>query len=481
MKTLNKILLFSLLIISFTACTNNSSTSSDEVTKHKITIFYSNDEHGWMEPNDYYDGAPGLSGVWKELEGYHKDSSLVLSGGDMWTGPAISTWMKGESMVDVMNTMGYSAAALGNHEFDFTVDELRKRVDEMKFPMLSANILEKSTGNVPDFVKPYEIIEINNIRVGIIGLSTLSTPTSSKPENVKDYKFTAYNEAINKYAPEVKEKGADVIIIIGHISGKDMRSLAPTAKLNGIHFIGGGHSHESILEIYNDVLLVQSSSGMRKYTKVELNYDSSTKKATFSSYKMKQNNMHIYDKVTLSVVKKWQTETAKTLAVKIGYCSPYLARSSIGLRNMVVDSWFHTFPNADVAISNSGALRQNINEGKITVESIVSLLPFDNEILKLELTGKQLKECVETYDLGGMNTIGGYYLMNSEKISDSKTYTVLVNDYIYSLPDAKFSEFDSTPEKTGVHYRQPVIDWIKSKNSNESNPINKYLDYRRRK
>jgi len=147
--------------VSFTlvvnSCNENQETPLPE--KKILTVFYTNDEHGWMEPfDDLAGGASGMLGRWKEVEGYDgKDSFLVLSGGDMWTGPAISSWFKGESMVNVMNAMGYDAAAIGNHEFDFTVEVLTNNMSKMNFPLLSANIKEKNSGNIPSFAKPYLI------------------------------------------------------------------------------------------------------------------------------------------------------------------------------------------------------------------------------------------------------------------------------------------------------------------------------------
>ena len=95
--------------------------------------------------------AANLVGLWRTAEGYQADGSfLLLSGGDMWTGPAISTWFQGQSMAEVMNAMGYDAAAVGNHEFDFGLEMLKARAAESEFPFLSANIRTKADGTTPE-------------------------------------------------------------------------------------------------------------------------------------------------------------------------------------------------------------------------------------------------------------------------------------------------------------------------------------------
>ena len=114
-----------LFIFQFNSCAEISGFQNGNA---HIVILYTNDEHGWMEANDKSDGAAGMFGLWKDKEGYNEDGNyLILSGGDMWTGPALSTWFEGESMVDVMNAMHYDAATVGNHEFDFKIEGLRKR------------------------------------------------------------------------------------------------------------------------------------------------------------------------------------------------------------------------------------------------------------------------------------------------------------------------------------------------------------------
>ena len=151
------LLFISFILFSCQQQTANLNQSSEDHTR-RIVILYTNDEHGWMEPNDQNGGAPGMMGLWKYRENFKIDGPfLILSGGDMWTGPAISTWFEGKSMVEVMNAMEYDASAIGNHEFDFKVEGLYERIDQADFPYLSANIREKASGEIPDFADLSEL------------------------------------------------------------------------------------------------------------------------------------------------------------------------------------------------------------------------------------------------------------------------------------------------------------------------------------
>jgi 2',3'-cyclic-nucleotide 2'-phosphodiesterase (5'-nucleotidase family) len=230
-----------LSLFQFSSCTDIS--GSENGNAH-IVILYTNDEHGWMEANDNAAGAAGMFGLWKEKEGYREDGNfLILSGGDMWTGPAISTWFEGESMVDVMNTMHYDAATVGSHEFDFKIEGLRKRHTQSKFPYISANLRNKSDGKIPDFVDPYIIKEIDGIKIGIIGLTTTSTPRTTFPDNVVDYDFIPYLDALNEIVPLIKKDGAEFLMIDGHICSYVMKALAPESNRLGISLITGGLWH----------------------------------------------------------------------------------------------------------------------------------------------------------------------------------------------------------------------------------------------
>jgi 2',3'-cyclic-nucleotide 2'-phosphodiesterase (5'-nucleotidase family) len=124
-----------------------SATPQIAAQPKRLTILYTNDEHGWLVAQKAKDGssvggAAEMLGRWRQQEGYTPDGPfLVLSGGDMWTGPAISSWFNGDAAAEVLNLMGYQAAAVGNHEFDFGLDVLRRHAKDAKFPFLSANLV----------------------------------------------------------------------------------------------------------------------------------------------------------------------------------------------------------------------------------------------------------------------------------------------------------------------------------------------------
>jgi len=322
---ITKFVLF-VLLVSAISCTFNNESKDDNIKE--IVVFYTNDEHGWMEPTDEFDGAPGLYSSWKNDDAYDgSDKFLILSGGDMWTGPAISTWFKGKPMMEVMNAMGYDLSAIGNHEFDFKVEHLNQQLDSINFPLISANIIDKQTGEIPSFAKPYVILESNGVKVGIIGLSSLSTPYTTFPENVVDYEFTSYSDAIEKYSGIAKDNGAEVLFIIGHICENEMEELVPVAKKCGVCLIGGGHCHKKVLKMLDGILLIESGSKMENYVKVKLQYNKSDENVTIDTYNIVSNKNGYSDTVIQNIVDYWKNKVDDVLSDKIGYCSETIEES----------------------------------------------------------------------------------------------------------------------------------------------------------
>ena len=465
----------------FSLCRNTESSPTappvDPDSTRCITILYTNDEHGWMEVSQYSDGAAGMMGLWREKEGYSEDGPfLILSGGDMWTGPAISTWFQGESMIEVMNTMNYDAAAIGNHEFDFNIDVLQQRISEANFPLLSANIRYKGTDEIPDFAIPYIIIEVNGIKVGLIGLTTTTTPTSTFPEHVADLDFISYETALQEIVPEVKSNDAELLIVIAHIPEYEMRTFAPFVSSMGIPLLLGGHGHEVVNDCIGSTTILEAGSYMRYYGKVEINFNTELDSVITIESGIYDNLDTTPDPAVEAVVSYWRTMTDNELSQVIGYADQTIDQESDLMFNMVTDSWLWAIPPADISLTNKGGIRQSIPSGDITLSTIVGVLPFDNDIVELDLTGSQLINSIGYLIVGGMTTIGEYRLSDGTPIFQDSVYQVLTIDYLYSRTDYPFQEYDPVPYNTSISYRQPVIDWIKSMNTSQANPLNPYLD-----
>src|SRR5436305_3649898 len=192
------------------------------------------DSHHESKTAPAYGGLPLIAGYLNVLRANH-GRVIVVDSGDLFQGTLESNFFEGEPVVKGYNALGYDAAAVGNHEFDYgpvgpdsvarlpgedPLGALKKITKEAKFPFLSANLTEKATGKTPSWAKRYIIVEANGARVGIIGLSTPDTPNTTMAANVALLNFGDPVAATVSAAKELRAAGVDAIVVIAHMGGR---------------------------------------------------------------------------------------------------------------------------------------------------------------------------------------------------------------------------------------------------------------------
>jgi len=459
-----------------------------------FTIFYTSDEEGYLESrSDRSKTYGGSANVMAELKkhGYHPgfNDSLLLSGGDMWTGPPISTWFEGLPTVQVTNAMGYDAAAIGNHEFDFGQDVLRRNKKEAKFPFLSANLLVAETGKPPDYCLPYIIHEVNGVRIAIIGLTTRMSSGIVIPDNISGLKFTDYAEALRHAVPKAIAEGAQLPIVIAHMCHDELQSLIPVASELSIPLLAGGHCHQLENIEREGVRIINPGAHWQAFAKVNITFDTVTGKtlntmAEFVSIEHPVGeNPGAPDPAVEAIVAEWAGKVKEALGEVIGYTENGI-RTGWPLFNLLTDSWLWAYPDADIAISNFGGFREAFPPGEIARSDIMATWPFRNEIVSVELTGRQILEnllCCGgavgglSYSHSGDQVIAT--LKNGNDLDPGATYRVLINSYMYSGGDNYlFRTQNSNGYSLGVRMEEPVIKWIQSQKTSPRRPLETLLD-----
>lgn len=460
--------------------------------QREIVILRTNDEHGFLLPTeskDFYEGGAAYAATSWLRKGCNpadsKGNVLLLSGGDSYTGSAISTWFRGESAVEAMNAMGYRASAVGNHEFDWGQDELAKRAQQARFPYLAANILNRDTGSTPGFVQPYAIVEVAGLRVGLIGLALKQTPDVTNARNVDGLIFEDYAPTLRKWVPEVRRKGAQIVLVESHICPDDLLVLAQQVADLGIAMFEGGHCHSARATSAGGALVAASSAHWNDYILTRLTVDvgtgavTGTKQEIVTVLTLKSPTSPIKPEPGVQqVIDTWSQRTQLALGEVIGYTKAGLPQGSRLLRNLLVDSWLWAFPDADAALSNEGGFRQGIDTGEITLGEIVSVFPFENEIYQVAITGSQLAQAIaeapEPMVLGGIRRIANGQIVlikDGSALRPNEQYRVLINDYMYNNARYPFKRLDRAPYQTSALWRQPVADWIRAQHSDRDHPI----------
>ncbi len=429
------------------------SYSPAHAEEREIRILYVNDFHGFAEPykplgSDRLEGgAAYLAAKINELR--KERPSLLLAAGDMIQGNIWANFFLGKPVIELMNQMRFDAMTVGNHEFDFGRAMLEKRISEAHFPVLGANVQGMEA------LRPYVIRDIAGIKVAIIGVVTEDTPRTTNPGNVAGLSFLPPADTVRRYIQELHRK-ADIVVVLSHIGLSADRYLA--AQVKGIDIIVGGHSHtrlEKPVRVGKTIIVQAWEHGKalgvldltlkdRKITRFEGRLEEIRPKADER------------DDAVMSMVEKYQRKVDSLLDERIGETEIDLDGENVrkketNLGDFVADIIRKTAA-ADAAIINGGDIRTSIRKGVIRVKDIYTVLPFDDYIVAVKLTGKQITEALEhgvskikegsgrfpqvsglsfTFDpseKAGSRVKG--VLIGGQQLEPEKQYSVATNDFI---------------------------------------------------
>lgn len=444
----------------------------------ELNLIFTSDEHGWMLNEGKNGGAAEMYNQWLTMDSIKSKNTLIVSGGDNYTGTAISTFTKGKSMQEVMNAMGYNVSAIGNHEFDYGLTELNKLISEADYNYVAANVKFKHPIDTNKNLSPYVIKEIGGIRVAFLGLSNTLTPALSSPKNVKDVQFIDYEHVLNQMAKKVSN--CEIKVLLTHICSDELKKLIPIAKKNGFSVILGGHCHTKFAELIDSVAVVEGNPYMRGYAKINMRYDEISRKVIFLNAEQIPLTSKIKAPEIESVITKWKDSTDKVLKQPLGYSDSEFETNSPALINLILNSWLRNNPDAKVAMANRGGIRQPLPKGEITLANIMGILPFDNELYVVEMTGKAIKEIYEKRKpfISGVNQLENYKFEDGTYMLDDAKYFVVIPDFIYNNGD-NYSIKDCSKyiRNTGENPRDPLVKYLRKLNTSWNNSLTKYLDY----
>lgn len=464
--------------------TSEAGTADQKLVQ--ITILYTNDEHGWMEGMEAGQGAAELVGLWRREDGYDEDGNfLVISGGDNWTGAAISTWFDGQSMVEVMNSMGYDSATIGNHEFDFGLEGLQERLEEAQFPYLSANLRSKESGELPQElgIQAYTLVEVGGVQVGIIGLTSTSTPYTTNPVNVSSFEFIDYEQALREIVPQVRAAGAQMVLVPAHACVGEMLAVAEQVQDLQIDLFGSGHCNEFFAEEAGGSLVISGGYHMSGYAYATFAFNPGSGEAEPVEYGVRDNENAPADESVASVVEKWREASQAELNLTIGYLEDEIGQRSDEMQALITESWLWAYGNADAALTNLGGMRASIPAGDLTMGEIYGVMPFNNVLVEVQLTGQEVLKMIgwggDRLAIGGLRrqSINWIVEKTGELLDRQATYSVLVNDFMYAGGDnyTMLAEYDPQGYNTGIDWRQPVVDWILAQDSSAQVPLDKAI------
>ncbi len=486
------------------------------ITDISVQLLGINDFHGQLDySKDLKDaegkvvatvgGADYLAAYLEKYKATNNNTLLIHAGDAVGASRPVSALLQDEPTIDFLNRMGFAVGTVGNHEFDKGSAELLRLINGGKnpksgkdfaganFPYVVANVVDESGKLLLD---PYVIKEVGGVKVGFIGVVTNITPTIVSPAGVKGLTFTNQTEAVNKAVAELKAKGIKSIVVLAHdpFSGKND---APTGEVvdlansidDEVDVIFGGHDHGKLNAMVDGKLVIESYSYGTAFSDVDLVVDRATQNITAKKadiVDVKHEGI-TPDAAITKMISEYLELNAPILNAPVGKTAAALTRAAnadgeSALGNLIADS-MRIQMDADFGFMNSGGIRNDMPAGNVTYGDMFSIEPFGNVMIKLTVTGSQLKALLNQQWGGAKTRIGqisgftykyddskpaGEKIIELKKadgtpIEDTASYTIAVNDFTASGGDGFTVLKEGTNRVAGPVDLDAFITYVKEK------------------
>jgi 5'-nucleotidase len=469
-----------------------------------LSIVGTSDLHGHVEQ------LPLFAGYLNNLRARRQGDGAVLlvDAGDMFQGTLESNLGEGDVVVEAYGALGYDAVAIGNHEFDFgplgpavkaerAGDDprgaLKARARQARFPFLAANLRRAQAGGLGPLlawpnVRPSVMRTVAGVPVGIVGVTTRDTLTTTLVANVSDLAVEPLVTAIDREATALRAQGARVVIVAAHAGGKcsefgdaddlsscdgDQEIMQVARKLppGAVDVIAAGHTHAAMAHRVNGIAVVQAHHAGRAFGRVDLVVDRGSGKVVAAHIQPPQPLCPAEGPAATSCTPgPYEGRPVRPDARLAAVIAPARARATAlrqrqlgvtltgqvtavrdaecALGNLFADLMREARPDADVAMTNGGGLRADLPAGALTYGDLFQAMPFDNRFARIRLSGKALRQLVASNlrHGGGFLSWSGITVdarcaqgqvdvilrRNGRPVADDEQLTLLTSDYLAS-------------------------------------------------
>ena len=474
-----------------------TSIAPDTASPHLATgrwlrILATNDFHGTFEPRRDSRGVArgGAATLAAEIRRARDEcraptcTALLLDGGDEFQGTPASNLAYGRPVVTLFNRLGRAASALGNHEFDWGQDTLRARMREARYPILGANVTDASGKDI-DWIRDDAIVTAGALRVGIIGVATVATPTTTKPQNVSDLRFIDPIPVVNARAKALRARGAQMVIIVAHAGG--FCSQTPTPSCDGeifelakgvterIDAIVAGHTHSPLTTVVNRIPIVKARSHGSALGILDVSLSGADPvivlRDVLPDRIAPDPGVDSFVKSVMEPLRAIVNRPIATLAEPM---------SDLVLGNFMADA-YRAAGGGDVAVMNRGGVRSSLDSGTVTYGELFEIAPFANMLVRLTMTGAGLRSWLEkavsqrqilarlsgvivTYDSTRTagNRLVSVTLSDGRPIVDTQAYRFVYSDFLHANGDGlQATEGVQRVEELGIVDIDALIEFVR--------------------
>jgi 5'-nucleotidase / UDP-sugar diphosphatase len=424
-----------------------------------VVIMHTNDIRGHILPGPDAGGSARLATVVRQVR-----PDLMLDAGGIFSGSLISDTFQGEPVVAAMNAIGYDAVAVGSGEFNFGLTALGARSRQANFLLLSAN----ATSPVSE-IQPAAIYNAQGVRIAVIGLT--SVELTGHPRNVKYVDVADPVETIRDLLPRIRGR-ADAIVVLANVTRAEEERIARTFP--EVRLIIGAHEEAELPVRVGQTTIVGAGKFGKYAGKLDLTFIDGKLKA-IESRLVPLENVEPEPSV-VHLLEPYQAKLDEFLQTVLGHASGDLSRSTAReshLGNLVADA-VRARTGTDITLINPADPQMGIPKGPITSRTLLEVLPSENTIVTMRLSGAQIKRILGK----GMMSVSGVRvkldtskpegrklvsvrLENGTPLRDKDFYRVTTNDYLLMGGDG-FTEFADgiDVEDTGILLRDAVAEHI---------------------
>jgi len=434
-----------------------------------LRVLATHDLHGALYPTTYrwsderlVGGVAALDAVMDTLEAACACPTVRLDGGDQMQGTLASNLTHGASVVAALDHLGLDAAAIGNHELDWGIDTLLVRQRDADYPWLAANVFQMADGERPEWARPFALIERDGVRVAVIGYATASTPRTLRPDMTRPYEFRGGYAGIRDALEQVQGLAPDFVVVVAHAAGDcgattcagEMVDLARELPAGAVHLIVGGHNHEPGEGEVNGIAIVRAGANGQGVGVVDLHrHADGTRSFTMSRQVVYADSIDVDPAMTALLAP--YLRTADELGGRVvTTLAEALSSSPAGDRRLgtLIAESARLLVDADVGLHNPGGVRIDLARGPVTYADLHRVMPFDNAVVRLTITGRQLRELAE-------RTGPRYYYSGLPVASaqDDATYSLATSDFLADGGDNLVMLSLLERENTGVTMLDAVV------------------------
>ncbi|MBO7304649.1 MAG: bifunctional metallophosphatase/5'-nucleotidase [Clostridia bacterium] len=449
-----------------------------------VDFYVINDLHGKLADTDEQIGVDELTTYIKE-QTKKDDNTILLSVGDMWQGSSESNLTEGLIITDWMNHLDFAAMTLGNHEFDFGADVIKKNADAAEFPILAINVFERSSGGRAEFCAPSVFIDLGEIQVGIIGAigdcySSIATDKSA------GYYFKVGSELtalVKAESTKLRDMGADFIVYSIHdgygssgsssLSNSNLSSYYdPSLSGDYVDLVFEAHTHQRYVATDTHGVYHVQSGGDNNYgishVEIYVNFVTGTTQTTVAEPVTKYTYQNFADDPIVNQLLLKYADVIDIAGTVVGYNPTYMNRDALAelvaqlYRDLGVEVWGDEY---DIFLGGGFIQARSpykLAVGEVTYGDLQTLFCFDNQIVLCKILGSDLKRVF-------INTDNSSYHMSYTAYGNATMKNIKNNEYYYVVVDSYTSTYswnnlvEVVRYTDGVYARDLLADYFKNK------------------